>query len=80
MDGYQCIKPACDRLGCVGCNCAIPADVYAAVRASIVEQCAKVCDEQERLAMGSLAGFGLAGMCAAAVRAQVPPQSDTSAV
>lgn len=28
---YRCIAPACKPLGCSGCNCAVPADVYAAL-------------------------------------------------
>jgi len=28
---YRCIAPACKPLGCSDCNCAVPADVYAAL-------------------------------------------------
>mgnify|MGYP000317171333 CR=1 FL=1 len=28
---YRCIAPACTPLGCCDCNCAVPADVYAAL-------------------------------------------------
>lgn len=30
-DAYRCIAPACKPLGCSMCNCAVPADVYAAL-------------------------------------------------
>lgn len=28
LDAYRCIAPLCKPLGCVNCNCAVPADVY----------------------------------------------------
>lgn len=28
-DAYRCIAPLCEPLFCIGCNCAVPADVYA---------------------------------------------------
>lgn len=28
---HRCIAPACKPLGCSDCNCAVPADVYAAL-------------------------------------------------
>ena len=31
QDAYRCIAPACKPLGCSMCNCAVPADVYAAL-------------------------------------------------
>jgi hypothetical protein len=46
---YRCIAPACTPLGCCGCNCAVPADVYAALGRAFQdverERCAKLCDE-----------------------------------
>lgn len=33
-DAYRCISPVCVPLGCSGCNCAVPADVYAALGAA----------------------------------------------
>ena len=45
---HRCIKPACDKLGCVGCNCAVPEAVYEAIRAACraeaLEEAAKACD------------------------------------
>ena len=38
QDAYRCIAPACKPLGCSDCNCAVPADVYAALDAGIVNQ------------------------------------------
>lgn len=31
LDAYRCIAPACKPLWCSDCNCAVPADVYAAL-------------------------------------------------
>jgi len=31
QDAYRCIAPACKPLGCSDCNCAVRADVYAAL-------------------------------------------------
>ena len=45
QDAYRCIAPACKPLGCSGCNCAVPADVYAALgRAFSEAENAKVAD------------------------------------
>lgn len=36
---YRCIAPLCEPLGCSMCNCALPADVYAAVfRARLTQE------------------------------------------
>ena len=49
QDAYRCIAPACKPLGCSDCNCAVPADVYAALGRAFVEvereRCAKLCDD-----------------------------------
>ncbi len=46
---YRCIAPACKPLGCSDCNCAVPADVYAALGRAFAdaerERCAKLCDD-----------------------------------
>ena len=37
QDAYRCIAPACKPLGCSDCNCAVPADVYAALGRAFAE-------------------------------------------
>lgn len=72
-DAYRCIAPACKPLGCSDCNCAVPADVYAALGRAFSdaerERCAKLCDviEEGRFPDGTPAA-GMAAECAWALR------------
>lgn len=67
---YRCIKPACDPLDCSDCNCAVPEDVYAAIRGAALEDAAKACDYLQ----GRQATLGRAYAvidCATAIRALI---------
>jgi hypothetical protein len=43
-EAYRCISPVCKPLGCSDCNCAVPADVYAAIGRAFADS------ERERIA------------------------------
>ena len=77
-EAYRCISPVCKPLGCSDCNCAVPADVYAALGRAFAdaerERCAKLCDDEARLWEDDRNGRPAteARLCAARIRAGGP--------